>query len=103
MLFRCKNKNMLMFTGINNAWYGVYSLCPDDDTFQHLARSYSLNHRKMSTNGCDAGGGQRFSDGITNGAKWYIAFGKSTDQWVSYIILYYKYNDTTCIYCTASV
>lgn len=75
---------MLMLTGINNAWYGVYSLCPDDDTFQHLARSYSLNHRKMSTNGCDAGGGQRFSDGITNGAKWYIAFGKSTDQWVSY-------------------
>ncbi|XP_074640654.1 carboxypeptidase D-like isoform X2 [Tubulanus polymorphus] len=59
----------------------VYAKCPDDKTFQILAESYSLAHSKMH------GGkpcpnlfpNEYFTDGITNGAKWYSIHGSMQD------------------------
>jgi len=53
--------------------YGAPSICPDDATFQYLAKAYSYNHRDM-TNSSTC---RTFRDGITNGAEWYVALGKS--------------------------
>lgn len=64
----------LSMTGLGGKLYGTPSISPDDDTFQFLARKYSSNHRTMSNTGCD--GYAPFTDGITNGAEWYIAFGQ---------------------------
>ncbi|KAL3319802.1 hypothetical protein Ciccas_001507 [Cichlidogyrus casuarinus] len=49
-----------------------YTGCPDDSLFRLLAESYSLYNEKMFENNqnCD-NLGQRFLDGITNGANWY--------------------------------
>ena len=48
-----------------------YSPSPDDDVFRHLARTYSYYHKTMHYgHGCD-GTRNKFTDGITNGARWY--------------------------------
>lgn len=56
----------------------AYSKTPDDDVFQSLARTYSLNHPKMHlpSASCD---GDHFKDGITNGADWYSVSGGMQD------------------------
>lgn len=51
---------------------GVYTAAPDDTTFKHLARAYSLAHPKMKHN-------PRFAEGITNGADWYVLYGGMQD------------------------
>ncbi|KAF6038138.1 hypothetical protein EB796_003558 [Bugula neritina] len=55
--------------------YGAPSICPDDATFQYLAKAYSYNHRDM-TNSSTC---RTFRDGITNGAEWYVALGTMQD------------------------
>ena len=45
---------------------------PDDDTFKHLALTFSKSHGTMSTSNCV---GSNFVDGITNGAEWYSVYG----------------------------
>jgi hypothetical protein len=52
------------------------SKTPDDQLFQHLAKTYSSNHGSMFTglSGCG-----NFPEGITNGAKWYIVRGGMQD------------------------
>ena len=45
---------------------------PDDDTFKHLALTFSRSHGTMSTSNCV---GSNFVDGITNGAEWYSVYG----------------------------
>ncbi|VEN50933.1 unnamed protein product [Callosobruchus maculatus] len=46
---------------------GLPSPTPDDDVFQYLARVYANNHPNMK--GCS--NLTNFTEGITNGAKWY--------------------------------
>ncbi|CAF0984664.1 unnamed protein product [Adineta steineri] len=51
------------------------SKSPDDSTFRMLAKSYSQAHLKMyKGEACD-----RFQDGITNGADWYVIEGGMQD------------------------
>merc|ERR1712018_223289 len=60
-----------------------YSASPDDETFKHIALTYSKNHPRMgdpSTPGCD----KQFNPfakqgGITNGAAWYTVEGGMQD------------------------
>ncbi|XP_077510068.1 uncharacterized protein LOC144121036 [Amblyomma americanum] len=54
----------------------VESRTPDDDVFQHLARTYSLNHPTMRRFSCER---QTYHDGIVNGAKWYPFKGSMPD------------------------
>ncbi|XP_065307981.1 uncharacterized protein [Dermacentor albipictus] len=54
----------------------VESKTPDDDVFQHLARTYSLNHPTMRRFSCER---QTYHDGIVNGAKWYPFKGSMPD------------------------
>lgn len=55
----------------NNRHYSgndVPSLSPDNDVFVSLAHLYADNHKTMKGyEKC----GDRFEDGITNGANWY--------------------------------
>ena len=50
---------------------------PDHDLFKELALTYSENHKTMhlSNNQC----GNEFSNGITNGADWYVVTGGMQD------------------------
>ncbi|CAN8015214.1 unnamed protein product [Ixodes persulcatus] len=52
------------------------SKTPDDDVFQHLSRTYSLNHPTMRRFSCER---QQYQDGIVNGAKWYPFKGNMPD------------------------
>ncbi|XP_040355080.1 carboxypeptidase M [Ixodes scapularis] len=52
------------------------SKTPDDDVFQHLSRTYSLNHPTMRRFSCER---QQYQDGIVNGAKWYPFKGSMPD------------------------
>ena len=52
----------------------------DDETFQILSRTYSLNHPRMKTGvPCEGGKRVEFPDGITNGAHWYSVSGGMQD------------------------
>jgi hypothetical protein len=59
------------------------SLTPDDDTFKHLALSYSTFHPKMAnpdTPSCDdSSTGFGKQGGLTNGAAWYSVEGGMQD------------------------
>ena len=56
---------------------GVVSPTPDHNLFKELASTYSNNHKTMhlSNNQC----GNEFSNGITNGADWYVVAGGMQD------------------------
>ncbi|CAG0916018.1 unnamed protein product [Notodromas monacha] len=54
-----------------------YSKSPDDAIFKKLALAYSKNHGRMK-NGCVCDG-TCFSEGITNGNKWYSVNGGMQD------------------------
>nr|XP_022910449.1 carboxypeptidase E-like [Onthophagus taurus] len=63
---------------------GQYAKTPDDDTFRHLALSYSTYHKDMadpSRKGCGDSDSDNFAKegGITNGAKWYSLEGGMQD------------------------
>jgi carboxypeptidase D len=47
---------------------------PDDATFVMLAKTYAANHPRMGL-GQPPCGGERFPEGITNGAQWYSVAG----------------------------
>lgn len=63
----------------NGQEMGHYQKSPDDSTFRYLATSYSTAHSRMSKKGqaCDAG--EKFKNGITNGADWYSVPGGMQD------------------------
>lgn len=82
---------------------GVYEASPDDSLFVHLAKTYSTNHPTMSKGehcydicGNDRASllNERFRDGITNGAKWYVLYGGIQD-WV--------YLNTNCLSITVEL
>jgi len=55
------------------------SLTPDDDTFKHLAATYSLNHGRMYLGDPCKVGAPQFGNGTTNGAAWYPLTGGMQD------------------------
>lgn len=55
------------------------SLTPDDDTFKHLATTYSLNHGRMYLGDPCKVGAPQFANGTTNGAAWYPLTGGMQD------------------------
>lgn len=91
------------FDGNKNHKNGQYEASPDDKLFVHLAKSYSTNHPTMSRGehcydicGDDKTSllNERFKDGITNGAKWYVLYGGIQD-WV--------YLNTNCLGITVEL
>ncbi|XP_023223015.1 carboxypeptidase E-like [Centruroides sculpturatus] len=58
-----------------------YTATPDDDTFRHLAMSYSKVHKTMSADKPIDCNGDDFTHqgGITNGAAWYSVAGGMQD------------------------
>ena len=65
------------FDGTENG-KNTYSKSPDDETFVYLAKSYANAHPTMWKGElqCD---GDRFKDGISNGADWYSLYGGMQD------------------------
>lgn len=79
---------------------GQYEAAPDDKLFKHLAKTYSQAHTNMwKGEACrDVCGddptsllNEKFPDGITNGAAWYVLYGGIQD-WV--------YLSTNCLTIT---
>ena len=58
--------------GRADAIYSRENKSPDDDTFRILAKTYARSNDGMMTN-------TQFSEGITNGAAWYVLFGGMQD------------------------
>ncbi|CAH2052750.1 unnamed protein product, partial [Iphiclides podalirius] len=59
---------------------GAEYLTPDNPVFVHLAHVYSNAHRKMHLGQpCKNVPDEKFPDGITNGAKWYVLAGGMQD------------------------
>ena len=58
-----------------------YNRSPDDTVFRQLSLSYSKAHPRMYKGEppCPEEPGERFKDGITNGADWYIVAGGMQD------------------------
>jgi len=75
----------------NGQMSGHYQKSPDDATFKFLTKAYSQSHSRMSQPGqaCDAG--EKFEDGITNGAHWYSVPGGMQD---------YNYLSSNCFEIT---
>ena len=69
----------------------IFLESPDDATFKFLTKAYSQSHSRMSQPGqaCDAG--EKFEDGITNGAHWYSVPGGMQD---------YNYLSSNCFEIT---
>ncbi|MEA1973126.1 MAG: M14 family zinc carboxypeptidase, partial [Candidatus Cloacimonadota bacterium] len=57
---------------INYPFDNTYSLAPDDELLQEIALSYSENNLPMYNN-------PDFTNGITNGAAWYLVHGSMQD------------------------
>lgn len=60
------------YDGNANYRSGSYSAAPDDSVFKFLASTYSNKHRTMHDS-------WEFTDGITNGADWYVLYGGMQD------------------------
>jgi len=58
---------------------GHSSFSPDEETFQMLARVYSMAHPRMKTGHPCPESREYFPDGITNGAHWYSVSGGMQD------------------------
>jgi hypothetical protein len=53
---------------------GKPSIADDDDILQQISLAYARNHGIKMINSCNSG--DKFTNGITNGAQWYSAYGK---------------------------
>lgn len=82
---------------------GSYEATPDDSLFIHLATTYSKNHPTMykGEHCFDICGpeqssllNERFPNGITNGAKWYVLYGGIQD---------WTYLNTNCFSITVEL
>jgi carboxypeptidase D len=60
------------YDGNANYRSGSYAATPDDEVFKYLAQTYSNKHRVMHNS-------NEFSNGITNGADWYVLYGGMQD------------------------
>eukprot|EP01113_Clastostelium_recurvatum_P006430 TRINITY_DN1289_c0_g1_i1.p1 TRINITY_DN1289_c0_g1~~TRINITY_DN1289_c0_g1_i1.p1 ORF type:complete len:496 (+),score=119.62 TRINITY_DN1289_c0_g1_i1:80-1567(+) len=58
--------------GNANYQSGRYSACPDDRVYKELASTYANTHSWMSRS-------NEFTNGITNGAEWYVLYGGMQD------------------------
>ncbi|XP_026313538.1 carboxypeptidase D isoform X2 [Hyposmocoma kahamanoa] len=59
---------------------GIENPSPDQPVFLHLAHTYSDTHHKMHLGQpCKEVPNERFPEGITNGAKWYVLAGGMQD------------------------
>ena len=56
----------------NESGYSTYTACPDDNLFIELAKEYSYYNPPMWNT-------PQFTDGITNGADWYVIYGGMQD------------------------
>jgi len=91
------------FDGNKKKLSGKYEAAPDDRLFVNLAKTYATNHPTMSKGehcydicGSDRANllNERFKDGITNGAQWYVLYGGIQD-WV--------YLNTNCMSITVEL
>jgi carboxypeptidase D len=91
------------FDGNEKREDGHYEGAPDDKLFVQLAKTYSYNHRTMykGEHCYDICGpnknsllNERFKEGITNGAQWYVLYGGIQD-WV--------YLNTDCLSITVEL
>ncbi|XP_021913626.1 carboxypeptidase D-like isoform X2 [Zootermopsis nevadensis] len=65
---------------------------PDDAVFKMLAEAYSSAHKKMHLGKpCPKASNEEFSDGIVNGARWYVVSGGMQD---------WNYLNTNCFEIT---
>ena len=69
----------------------IYTSSPDDDIFRQLSLAYSMAHPRMHLGTPCPGDKEKFEDGITNGAAWYIVIGGMQD---------YNYAETNCFEIT---
>jgi len=60
------------FDGNANRRSGVYAASPDDSVFKDIALLYAKTHASMSRS-------SEFTNGITNGAEWYVLYGGMQD------------------------
>jgi len=60
------------YDGNANFQSGRYTAAPDDHVFKDISLAYSMAHRKMHLS-------QEFTNGITNGAEWYVLYGGMQD------------------------
>jgi carboxypeptidase D len=60
------------FDGNQQCMSGRYSASPDDALFKHLALIYASNNPSMTLS-------TEFTNGITNGAQWYVLYGGMQD------------------------
>ncbi|VVC87334.1 unnamed protein product [Leptidea sinapis] len=58
---------------------GAENLTPDNPVFVHLAHVYSDAHHKMHLGQPCRHSNEKFPEGITNGAKWYVLAGGMQD------------------------
>nr|KAG5686430.1 hypothetical protein BaRGS_017698 [Batillaria attramentaria] len=62
---------------LGTSYASIPHICPDNDVFVHLAKTYSLTHPTMRLPMvCPE---FNFTDGITNGAQWYPLIGGMQD------------------------
>lgn len=65
---------------------------PDNDVFEHLARTYARNHPVMHQGiGCERDG-RTFKEGIVNGANWYPFAGSMADYRLAVYYAVRKYS-----------
>jgi len=57
---------------INYPYDNTYDLAPDDDLLYNMAISYAENNLPMYSN-------PEFTNGVTNGAAWYVVYGTMQD------------------------
>jgi len=55
----------------NGATSGSYSVCPDDQWFIHVSRTFAMSNPDIMNGG--------FPNGITNGCEWYVIYGGRQD------------------------
>eukprot|EP01112_Ceratiomyxa_fruticulosa_P017598 TRINITY_DN550_c0_g1_i1.p1 TRINITY_DN550_c0_g1~~TRINITY_DN550_c0_g1_i1.p1 ORF type:complete len:485 (-),score=109.74 TRINITY_DN550_c0_g1_i1:163-1617(-) len=60
------------YDGNSNSRSGVYTPSPDDQVYKDLAIRYSNLHTTMHSS-------NEFTNGITNGAEWYVLYGGMQD------------------------
>ena len=84
LLIKVNKEHMCTF--VSERGLSVTSPSPDDDVFEHLARTYASTHAYMSDgNFC----GDFFEDGITNGAEWYAVTGAKPTKEIS--VFFFKF------------
>ncbi|XP_065568227.1 carboxypeptidase M-like [Artemia franciscana] len=79
------------------------SLTSDNDIFEHLATTFSFNHRTMHLGKACRGDRKGFTNGTTNGAEWYYLTGGMQDfNYIWHGVLEVTFELSCCKYPPAS-